>query len=396
MVEDHRASTETEQLRSELHDKVTDLEGMFLSTERALRDGRPTVEAMHLLLRHAHSLKGALGVAEKTSASGCVHAMETAFVALRDGRLEASQALFDLAFATIDLLTRLVDQNKDEAPLFDDLAKKWTLLADRSQNLAGHGLMGIPFSLTAEEARALGASVAHKHRLYLIEKSIYGDMSRTDYDGLPILQDIARLGVLVARHPRFEDLDRKAHEAVLLLLVATALDADALKNEIFDPLQTVSLSDKDHSAYLSEPKPAASDPAPRRLRSLIVEDDFTSRLMLQKFLAPFGDSHIAVDGEEALAAVESALAGQEPYDLICLDIMMPKLDGQMVLQRLRLAEETHGLSMGKGAKVVMTTCLKDSQNIMHAFKEQCDAYLVKPIARAKLIDQLAKLGLVAA
>lgn len=128
----------------------------------------------------------------------------------------------------------------------------------------------------------------------------------------------------------------------------------------------------------------------------MVEDDFTSRLLLQKFLSPLGESHVSVDGEEALAAVKTDLASSNPYHLICLDIMMPKLDGQDALRGLRQLEEAHGISLGNGAKVIMMTCLKDSENVMTAFREQCDAYIVKPVARAKLLDQLHRLGLLSA
>jgi two-component system chemotaxis response regulator CheY len=168
--------------------------------------------------------------------------------------------------------------------------------------------------------------------------------------------------------------------------VATDLDVERMREEIFDPIQSLSLSEADTKAYLTTARP-------RLLRSLIVEDDFISRLLLQKFLAPLGESHVAVDGEEAVLAVTAALDAGQPYQLICLDIMMPKLDGQAVLRALREHEEKHGMPLGKGAKVIMTTCLKDAQNIMEAFRGQCDVYMVKPIARAKLLEELRKLDL---
>jgi len=42
----------------------------------------------------------------------------------------------------------------------------------------------------------------------------------------------------------------------------------------------------------------------------------------------------------------------------------------------------------------MTTALSDSQNVIGAFKEDCDAYMVKPVERAKLLRQLRKLSLI--
>lgn len=127
------------------------------------------------------------------------------------------------------------------------------------------------------------------------------------------------------------------------------------------------------------------------MKTLIVEDDFTSRLLLQRYLAPYGECHIAVNGLEAIAAFDLASDRQERYDLICLDISMPEMDGQAVLKAIRKKEEEDGV-VG-GVKIVMTTALGDKDNVMAAFREQCDAYLVKPVEKPKLLDQLKEIGL---
>jgi two-component system chemotaxis response regulator CheY len=130
------------------------------------------------------------------------------------------------------------------------------------------------------------------------------------------------------------------------------------------------------------------------MRALIAEDDFTSRLMLQKLLAPYGESHVAVDGKEALDAFRAARQKRRPYDLVCLDIMMPEMDGQSVLREIRAIEEGAGISTGRGARILMTTALKDPKNVMTAFRELCDGYLVKPIDKTKLLKHLKEFGLV--
>jgi two-component system chemotaxis response regulator CheY len=131
------------------------------------------------------------------------------------------------------------------------------------------------------------------------------------------------------------------------------------------------------------------------MKALIAEDDFTSRLLLQKFLSPFGEVHVAVNGAEALEAFREAKKGGEPYGLVCLDIMMPEMDGQEVLKEIRGLEEAAGINLGQGTKIIMTTALKDRVNVMTAFREQCDAYLSKPIDRQKLVGCLKDFGLAA-
>jgi two-component system chemotaxis response regulator CheY len=48
----------------------------------------------------------------------------------------------------------------------------------------------------------------------------------------------------------------------------------------------------------------------RIMKTLIVEDDFTSRLFLQKILSPYGECHIAVNGNEAVQAFQMATDNQ--------------------------------------------------------------------------------------
>ena len=131
------------------------------------------------------------------------------------------------------------------------------------------------------------------------------------------------------------------------------------------------------------------------MRALIVEDDFTNRRLMQVYLRPFGESDVAVDGQEALHAFRLATEAARPYHLICLDIMMPVLDGQTVLKHIRAAEAQHGILLGSGVKVIVTTVLSDVHNVMNAFQQQCDGYLVKPIERAKLLRMLEDLQLIA-
>jgi len=111
-------------------------------------------------------------------------------------------------------------------------------------------------------------------------------------------------------------------------------------------------------------------------------------------LSPYGICDSAVNGREALEAVEFAYENNEPYDLICLDIMMPEMDGQEALVRIRDMEESRGIHGLARSRVIMTTCLDDAQNILRAFSHgQCEAYLTKPVLPEKLSSQLRELGL---
>jgi two-component system chemotaxis response regulator CheY len=124
------------------------------------------------------------------------------------------------------------------------------------------------------------------------------------------------------------------------------------------------------------------------MHTLIVEDDFTSRLLLQTFLSKYGECHVAVNGKEAIAAFRNAQKDGQPYDLICMDIMMPEMDGQTAVKEIRALEQAGGTLSTNGTKIIMTTALDDVKNVVQSFQSLCDAYLFKPIDTAKLLGHI--------
>jgi len=128
------------------------------------------------------------------------------------------------------------------------------------------------------------------------------------------------------------------------------------------------------------------------MRILIVDDAPTNCLVLEQYLKHFGTIDIAAHGRESLERVGAALAIDQPYSLICLDVMMPEMDGQTALHRIRQLESKHGYLPGKGSRILMTTALQDVTNVMQAYASLCDGYLVKPIRREQLYEQLRSFG----
>jgi len=128
------------------------------------------------------------------------------------------------------------------------------------------------------------------------------------------------------------------------------------------------------------------------MRILIAEDNFASRKVILKFLSEYGECDVTVDGMEAIDAFMMALEEGEPYDLICLDVMMPVMDGYQALKNIRDIERGHHITPDKQTKVIMTTALNEEKNVKKAFELGCTGYCAKPIDVEKLRDTLDKLG----
>ena len=115
---------------------------------------------------------------------------------------------------------------------------------------------------------------------------------------------------------------------------------------------------------------------------LIVEDDFASRKFMMNFMSAYGDCDGTVDGMEAVEAYMMALEDEQPYDLICLDVMMPVMDGYQVLNTIRNMEKQRGIEGDDRVKIIMMTALNEQKNVR------------KPVDLDKLKNVLKKLKLI--
>ena len=129
-----------------------------------------------------------------------------------------------------------------------------------------------------------------------------------------------------------------------------------------------------------------------KMKILVVDDDVVCRDLLLQYLSEHGLTQGVANGQEGLAAFQEALDSGDPYDLICLDIMMPGVNGQEILKLIRKLERNRGIAPADQVKVFMITGLTDSGNISEAFQDgRCDAYLSKPVNLVHLGKHLVAL-----
>ncbi|MGL1934721.1 MAG: response regulator [Fibrobacterales bacterium] len=128
------------------------------------------------------------------------------------------------------------------------------------------------------------------------------------------------------------------------------------------------------------------------MKILIVDDSFVSRKLLKVILTPLGDCDFATNGNEATEAVILSYSENTPYDLICLDVMMPEVDGHEALKKIREHEEKIGIDIAHSVKVIMITAMDDEGSIFQAFRSGCEMYILKPIEASKVKEAVQELG----
>ena len=131
-----------------------------------------------------------------------------------------------------------------------------------------------------------------------------------------------------------------------------------------------------------------------RLHILVVDDEAVSQTVLAKLLARFGDCDVANDGQEAYDMFMAAHGELRPYDLITVDLDMPKLNGHQLAEKIRKWEESYRCyELDRCATLFMVTGDASKNSVHDAFRHGCEAYVVKPVQQSDLEQALADAGL---
>ena len=113
-------------------------------------------------------------------------------------------------------------------------------------------------------------------------------------------------------------------------------------------------------------------------RILLVEDEPGLVLTVSDLLMNEGyDVDTAMDGEAGLLKATS-----EPYDLIILDVMMPKRNGYEVCQRMRERPDWRGI------KIIMLSAKGRDVEVSKGVSLGADLYVTKPFSNAELVAQI--------
>ncbi len=127
------------------------------------------------------------------------------------------------------------------------------------------------------------------------------------------------------------------------------------------------------------------------MKCLIVEDNSQDSKLLSRMLKNYGHSDFAENGQDAFETFKQASAAEEPYDVIFLDIMMPGMDGNEVLRKIRQWEKNN-LGGEKPVQIVMASSKSDTDTIISSYDDGCQHFFMKPYDKQDLYRLMEKMG----
>ena len=213
---------------------------------------------------------------------------------------------------------------------------------------------------------------------------------------------MAGIGTLIGFRPEWGKLNKKSEDDVIRIFFSTEKNEEDLFFIIFDPVKLLnkdrickdlySFEGINQEKYQSNEKVDDQRPLPASLKILIVEDDFITRTLESNILTKYGQCKIAVNGKEAITEFRNSLREKKPYNLILIDIMIPDIDGEAVLSKIRSLETRLGVTGLDRVKIIMVSSINTIETIKHCFLVQSDAYLIKPFTEKKLIKEFQHLN----
>jgi two-component system chemotaxis response regulator CheY len=120
------------------------------------------------------------------------------------------------------------------------------------------------------------------------------------------------------------------------------------------------------------------------MKILLIDDEPIALTKLELMLTNVGNCHTAVNGIQATEHFVRSINENQPYDLVTIDIELPDITGFDLLDRFCELEEKNSIPP---AKKIMVTAHSKVEYVVKA-RDKCDAFLVKPIRKATLLEKV--------
>jgi CheY-like chemotaxis protein len=230
-------------------------------------------------------------------------------------------------------------------------------------------IIGTPLYMSPEQL--MGRGLDHRTDIYSLGAVIYELLA-----GLPPFTPEGIEVKIMLRDPQpIEGVPEHVSQAVVKALSKHPDHRWQTASDFYDALIHGMSEEKTPLETLQWPKPhePAAGGKGRGYRVLAVDDEEDIRAVVKAVLTPLGYAvDTGVDGQDGLDRVAAC-----HYDLIVLDVMMPRLNGIQMLSRLRKA--------GVNTPVLMLTALSDDKHVLESFRSGANYYMVKPFSKRKLV-----------
>ena len=122
------------------------------------------------------------------------------------------------------------------------------------------------------------------------------------------------------------------------------------------------------------------------MKVLVAEDDLASGKFMQKLLSKYGEVVLARDGIAAVDEFVNAVSTNERFDLICMDIMMPKLDGIAATKAIRDMERPDAVEI----PIIAMTANAFEEDARKCVEAGMNAHLSKPLQMDVVVGTIAE------
>jgi len=378
----------------EAGEHLAEMEAALLTLETSSDDP----EVMNTIFRAAHSIKGSSGTFGFDEIARFTHSLENVLDQMRKETTEASPERVDLLLRSSDVPQGLVDSARSgrQAP-----SEMQSVLDELDAILQCQG------EDTADQHFDARPTVSTGPAEYRVVFTPQPDIFHQGMDPLLLVRDLAEMGELSevevdqSRLPLLELLDPESCYLSWSLRLRTNQTAKQIR-EVFmfveddSEVDVQAVADNNFRAADPLPTPEEKPTSSPAIKYLIVDDDLAVSRLLDSILSAYGRGHLAFSGAEATGIFRVALEDGQPYDLVCLDMEMPHMDGCQTVAALRKTESDHGITGKTATKVVMVTSSRDSKACIRSFSAGADAYIVKPIDEPELLFRLRELELAGA
>ncbi len=226
---------------------------------------------------------------------------------------------------------------------------------------------------------------------------------------LALLPERSWRTILIDRAVGADNLERLAERAIPHATQRIGLFTPAMRHEseptaaknltgyLIKPLRATSLAKllamqtADHALATDEAERAPDGTATTDgLSILVAEDNDINALLMRSLLTRLGHrAVIATDGEQALESWLASDAAGTPFDLVLMDVQMPKLDGIEAAKRIRVLEAGQRVRRTPILALTANTLVEDRYA---CFEAGMDGFLLKPLDREKLEEALRHLA----